>query len=62
MTQEHQDENAEESPFEDEDQMGLDVGGGVFECRFPKCGKRFTTKFSLKRHYYIHSRKKTFPC
>ena len=35
---------------------------GVFICQHPSCDKRFTTKFSLKRHYYIHSRKKTFPC
>lgn len=35
---------------------------GVFECQFPRCEKRFTTKFSLKRHYYIHSRQKTYRC
>ena len=35
---------------------------GIYQCEFPKCNKRFTTKFSLKRHYYIHSRQKTFPC
>lgn len=34
----------------------------AFECEFPDCGKRFTTRFSLKRHYYIHSKKKTFTC
>lgn len=39
-----------------------DDPSGVFQCEYPKCTKRFTTKFSLKRHYYIHSRQKTFPC
>eukprot|EP00347_Sterkiella_histriomuscorum_P011095 403373773 len=33
-----------------------------FDCQFPGCKKCFTTKFSLKRHYYIHSRRKTFNC
>ncbi|CDW90446.1 zinc finger protein 498 [Stylonychia lemnae] len=34
----------------------------VFICQFPDCDKKFTTKFSLKRHYYIHSKQKTFQC
>jgi uncharacterized Zn-finger protein len=34
----------------------------AFECEFLDCGKKFTTKFSLKRHYYIHSKQKTFAC
>ncbi|TNV84241.1 hypothetical protein FGO68_gene17806 [Halteria grandinella] len=41
---------------------GVEIAPGVYQCEFPSCSKRFTTKFSLKRHYYIHSRKKTFPC
>jgi uncharacterized Zn-finger protein len=28
----------------------------------PDCGKRFTTRFSLKRHYYIHKQEKKFEC
>lgn len=34
----------------------------MFECEFEGCDKKFTTKFSLKRHYYIHSKVKTYSC
>lgn len=34
----------------------------VHACSFEGCGKRFTTRFSLKRHYYIHTEQKKYEC
>ncbi|XP_013404641.1 PR domain zinc finger protein 10 isoform X2 [Lingula anatina] len=30
------------------------TGEGPLECKFPQCGKHFTSKFKLKRHELIH--------
>jgi hypothetical protein len=48
-------EQVEQPLTKDHREVEAGLYGGVFKCQFPKCNKRFTTKFSLKRHYYIHS-------
>lgn len=34
----------------------------LFICPFPRCGKRFKTKFSMCRHNLVHSQEKNYSC
>ena len=34
----------------------------LYKCDLRDCGKWFTSKFSLKRHNYIHANKKNHIC
>lgn len=34
----------------------------LFVCSYPSCAKKFKTKFSMSRHYLVHSQEKNYAC